>query len=82
MFDRQVLVSELPTNRISYLDVGFDFSSLPHHLLPLLDLFGAVLTEIGTEKLNYMEFAKEVAICTGGLNHSINTYTKREEPKR
>ena len=82
MFDQEILVNELPTNGITYLDIGFDFSSLPHHLLPLLDLFGAVLTEIGTEKLNYMQFAKEAGICTGGLSHSINTYTKREEPEK
>jgi len=82
MFDQQVLVNELPTNRISYLDIGFDFSCLPHRYLPLLDLFGAVLTEIGTEKLNYMQFAKEVGISTGGLNHSINAYVKRAEPEK
>jgi len=75
MFDQPVLVSELDTNRISYLDVGLDLGGLPDRYLPLLDLFGAIVTEIGTEKLNYMDFAKEVATCTGGLNHSVNTYT-------
>ncbi len=82
MFGQQVLVSDLPTNRITYLDIGFDFSCLPHRYLPLLDLFGAILTEIGTEKLDYMQFAKEVGICTGGLNHSINAYVKRAEPEK
>ena len=77
-----LLVNDLPTNRITYLDFGFDFSSLPHRFLPLLDLFGAVLTEIGTEKLNYMQFAKEAGICTGGINHSINTYSKKENPEK
>ncbi len=82
MFEHQVLVSELPTNRITYLDIGFDFSSLPHRYLPLLDLFGAIVTEIGTEKLNYMQFAKEAGISTGGLSHSINTYARRAEPDK
>ncbi len=77
MFGRQVLVSELATNRISYLDIGLDLGSLPHRFLPLLDLFGAIITEIGTENLNYAAFAKEVATCTGGLNHSINTYSRQ-----
>lgn len=75
-----LLVNELPTNRISYLDIGFDFSTLPHRYLPLLDLFGAIITEIGTEKLNYVQFAKKVGICTGGLSHSINTYARKTEP--
>ena len=74
-FGRQTLISELPTNRISYLDIGFDLSTLPDEYYPLLDLFGTIITEIGTSKLDYMQFAKEVATCTGGLNHSINTYT-------
>ena len=77
MFGQQVLVSQLPTNHISYLDIGFDFSRLPHRFLPLLDLFGAIITEIGTEELNYMQFAKMSGMYTGGLNHSINTYTQK-----
>ncbi len=77
MFGRQVLVNELPTKRISYLDIGLDLNCLPHRYLPLLDLFGAVITEIGTEKLNYVAFAKEVATCTGGLNHAINTFSRQ-----
>lgn len=81
MFGHNVLVSDLPTNRISYLDIGLDFSKLPHRYLPLLDLFGAVITEIGTDKLNYMQFAKQVATCTGGLSHAINTYARYANPE-
>lgn len=75
MFDQLTLISELPTNHITYLDIGFDLSSLPAKYFPLLDIFGTIITEIGTSRLNYMQFAKEIATCTGGLNHSINTYT-------
>lgn len=74
---REVLVSELLTNHISYIDTGFDFSVLPMRLLPWLDLFGTIVTEIGTEKMNYMQFAKEVATCTGNFSHSVNTYTRK-----
>ncbi|MBE0582890.1 MAG: insulinase family protein, partial [Desulfofustis sp.] len=80
MFAEQVLVSALPTDHITYLDIGLDLMHLPHRFLPLLDLFGAVVTEIGTERLSFSEFAKQVAICTGGLNHSINTYSKSGDP--
>ncbi len=80
MFGRQVLVSELPTNHISYIDVGFDISSLPPDLLPWLDLFGTIVTEIGTKRLNYQQFAKEIATCTGSFSHSITSYTKRQDP--
>jgi Zn-dependent M16 (insulinase) family peptidase len=80
LFGQQALISELPTNRISYLDIGFDLSHIPAEYLPLLDLFGTITTEIGTSKLDYMQFAKEIATCTGGLNHSVNTYTTYGEP--
>jgi hypothetical protein len=80
MFGREVLVSELLTNRISYVDVGFDFASIPTRLLPWLDLFGTIVTEIGTEKMGYMQFAKEVATCTGNFSHSISTYIRKDNP--
>ncbi|MDK9708292.1 MAG: insulinase family protein [Desulforhopalus sp.] len=80
MFGQQVLVSELATNHITYLDVGFDFSCLPPQLLPLLDLFGTIATEIGTKRLSYQQFAKEIATCTGAFSHTLTTYTNRRQP--
>ncbi|SDO66652.1 insulinase family protein [Desulforhopalus singaporensis] len=77
LFNREVLFSELPTNHISYLDIGFDISCLDPAHLPLLDLFATIVTEIGTEKLNYQQFAKKLATCTGSLNHSIMSYAKK-----
>ena len=81
LFGRQTLISELPTNRISYVDIGFDLSTLPARHLPLLDLFGTIITEIGTRRLNYVAFAKESATCTGGLSHAINAYTMHGSPE-
>ncbi|PHR28490.1 MAG: peptidase M16 [Desulfotalea sp.] len=78
MFNQQVLISELPTNHISYIDIGFDISTIPVSDLPLLDIFGTIITEIGTKRLNYQQFAKEVATCTGSLSYSLTSYTKKE----
>lgn len=80
MFGHSVILNELPTNHISYIDIGFDLRSLPQSLLPFLDVFGAVVTEIGTKRLNYMQFAKEINTCTGNFSHSLTTYTRRQEP--
>lgn len=77
MFDQEVLVSELPTNHISYFDAGFDARCLRPEELVFLDLFGTIVTEIGTEKLNYQQFAKAVATSTGGFSHSLSTYSHR-----
>ncbi len=80
LFGQEVLVSNLETNHITYLDIGFNFSSIPEQLLPWLDLFGTIVTEIGTEKMNYMQFAKEIATCTGNFTHSLNTYINKNKP--
>lgn len=80
LFGVETLTNDLPTNHISYIDVGFDIRCLPPHLLPYLDMFGTILTEIGTKRLDYMGFAKELATCTGNFTHSLNTYTRRENP--
>jgi presequence protease len=80
LFGRQLLVSELATNHITYLDVGFDFSCLPPELLPILDLFGTIATEIGSKRLSYQQFAKEIATCTGAFSHTLTTYTHRLQP--
>ncbi len=79
LFGRNVLINELETNHITYLDIGFDFSCIPENLLPWLDLFGTIITEIGTEKMDYMQFAKEIATCTGSFSHSLNTYVKKQQ---
>jgi presequence protease len=81
MFGHQILVSELATNHITYLDVGFDFSCLPPDLLPILDLFGTIVTEIGTKRLGFQQFAKVIATCTGSFSHSLTTYTHRLQPE-
>ena len=76
--DRPLLVSELATNGVVYFDIGFDCSALSVEDLLYLDLFGTIVTEIGTSKKNYMQFAKEVNLYTGGFNHSFQAYVKAE----
>ena len=74
LHDRPFLVNLLPTNGIAYIDFGFDCSGITVDMLPLLNLFGTIVTEIGTHSRNYMQFATELGINTGGFTHSFNTY--------
>ena len=77
MFDgTQVLVSALATEHISYVDMGFDISVVPSRLLPWLDLFATIVTEIGTRKMDFMHLARELGTCTGDFSHSFNSYSK------
>ena len=72
--DRPFLVNELVTSGVVYFDIGFDCSALSAGDLLYLDLFGIIVTELGTAKKNYMQFAKELNLYTGGFNHSFHTY--------
>jgi len=81
LHDRPFLVNRLPTNGIAYVDFGFDCSGLPAALLPVLNLFGTIVTEIGTHAKDYMQFASELGIYTGGFTHSFNTYTHIDKPE-
>ncbi|GAB4339168.1 MAG: insulinase family protein [Desulfobulbaceae bacterium] len=74
-----LLISELATNGISYIDFGLDCSVVPTDLLPLLTLFGTIITEIGTDTKDYMQFARETGTYTGGIDTSFNTYSRWPE---
>ncbi len=73
------LINDLPTNRISYLDMGFDLSTLPTALLSWLDIFATIVTEIGTQDMDFKRFAKEIATYTGSLSHSFSVYRQHDK---
>lgn len=78
--DILLIKSELDTNSISYIDIGFDCSGLSAKSLIYLDLFGTIVTEIGTGDMDYIQFAKQINILTGGFSHSFSTYTRQNDP--
>jgi Zn-dependent M16 (insulinase) family peptidase len=77
--DTELLISDLETNGICYLDFGLDCSALPLELLPYLDLFATILTEIGTKGKDYMQFAKAINLCTGDFSHTFQVYVRQGE---
>ena len=77
--EAELLVSDLETNGICYLDFGFDCSAVPADLLPYLDLFGTIITEIGTARKDYMQFAKAINLCTGDFTHSFQVHVRADD---
>ncbi|OQX11647.1 MAG: peptidase M16 [Desulfobulbaceae bacterium A2] len=77
---RELLVNELPTNGICYLDLGFDCADMPESLLPVLGLFGAIVTEVGTDSRDYVRFAKEINTWSGGFSSSFAAYSRIDQP--
>ncbi len=70
----QFMISELDTNSIMYMDFGLDCSAIGGDLLPWLDLFATIAAEIGTTGRDYIRFAKDINIYTGGFSHSFATH--------
>ena len=67
MQDSQVLYHDLFTNGIVYLDLGFDLHTLPRELLPLTEIFGRALFEMGTDTEDYVKFSQRIGKSTGGI---------------
>lgn len=68
--DGQLLYHDLFTNGIVYLDLGFDLHTVPQELLPYVHLFGRSLTEMGTEREDFVKLAQRIGRKTGGIWHS------------
>ncbi len=71
----KILYHDLFTNGIFYLDVGFDLHALPQELLAYLPLFSRCLTQIGTEKENFVQLLQRIGQKTGGIGTSRYTST-------
>ncbi|MCI5220850.1 MAG: peptidase M16, partial [Candidatus Electrothrix sp. LOE2] len=75
------IANELDTNAIAYIQIGLDCSAISAELLPWLDQFATIATEIGTGSRDYMRFAKDINICTGGFSHSFANYQQMNAPE-
>lgn len=65
---------EIDTNGIGYLDLLFDLSGVPEHLLPYVGMLQSVLGIIDTEHYDYGELFNEINVHTGGIGTSLELY--------
>jgi Zn-dependent M16 (insulinase) family peptidase len=63
----EILYHDLFTNGIVYLDLGLNLRTLPQELLPYVNLFGRSLTEMGTEREDYVKLSQRIGRKTGGV---------------
>ncbi|HWJ87638.1 MAG TPA: insulinase family protein [Pelagibacterium sp.] len=64
----RTLYHDLPTNGIVYLDLGFDFKSLPRELLSYIPLFSRALKQTGTSQSDFVALTQRIGRSTGGIN--------------
>lgn len=70
-----LLFHDLFTNGIVYLDLAFDLRALPAELLPFVPLFARALTEMGTEREDFVRLVQRIGRDTGGVYASAMTAT-------
>ena len=76
------LSHDLFTNDVIYMDIAFDMRSIPKDLLHLVPLFCRSLTQMGTEKENFIELTERIGRKTGGLSVSpfVSSIKGSDEP--
>ncbi len=77
----EVLVHDLFTNGITYLDVGFDLHALRPGLLPYVSLFSRALLEMGTESEDYVSLSQRISRKTGGIHPAFFLSSARGNPR-
>jgi presequence protease len=74
--ESRVLYHDLFTNGIVYLDLGFDLHTLPGELIPLAEIFGRALFQMGTKAEDYVKFSQRIGKNTGGIHtDTVSTAT-------
>jgi Zn-dependent M16 (insulinase) family peptidase len=77
----KLLYHDLFTNGIVYLDLCFDLHGLSPELLPYAKLFIQALTEMGTEKEDFVKLSQRIGRTTGGIYPSSFLSAKRDDPE-
>lgn len=77
--DTTLLVHDIFTNGIGYLNLVFDLSKVPGRLFPYIGILKSVLMMVNTENYSYGELFHEVNIHTGGIRFAVNTYTDADD---
>lgn len=73
--DAELLISKEFTNSLFNIGLGVDLSVIPIDLLPYVNMFTSLLTEIGTKNRDYLRLSKELSSYVGAMGHSVNTHT-------
>ncbi|MBI5426728.1 MAG: insulinase family protein [Nitrospinae bacterium] len=66
----KILFHDLFTNKIAYLQVGFDTRSVPLDKIQYLPLLGKLMLGMGSQRRSYVEISQAIGIHTGGIRSS------------
>jgi presequence protease len=66
-----VMMHDIFTNGIAYLDLAFDVSDVSEDFQPYIPLLAKLIANMGAAGLNYEEMAKRIVLKTGGVGYHL-----------
>ena len=76
----KVLLSNVETNGIAYVNLLFDVSTVPQDKLPYLYLLGDLIGSVDTEVRGYADVANQQNLVTGGLSFDVAGFSRKGDP--
>lgn len=76
--DFKILFHTMDTNKIIYLDLMFDTTTVPQEMISYISLLSNIIGKISTKNHNYEQLSNEVSIYTGGIRFNTEVYTARD----
>ncbi|MCL1631695.1 insulinase family protein [Sporolactobacillus sp. CPB3-1] len=75
----KTLYHDLETNKIAYVSLYFDASSVSADKLPYLSLLQEILGRVDTENYAYSDLVNEINIQTGGIGFDNQTFSDKSD---
>lgn len=80
--DNKIVISDLVTNDIVYLQINFDLSGLPRHLWQILPMYVDAFSKFGAAEFDFAAIAKKRSAATGSLRASYYFTTSVNDPRK
>ena len=74
-----VLIHDIPTNGIDYVNLIFDIGHIPEEDIPYLGILSEVIGSMDTAAYSYSELNDEVNLSTGGITTAIMIYGREQK---
>ena len=74
-----MLLHDLETKQIAYLEFVFDAEHISEEELPYLGILSSVLGYVDTEHYSFRELSNEINIHTGGIDSRVSIFTDHSE---
>jgi hypothetical protein len=76
-YGTKVLFHPMFTNKIAYIDLFFDTTTVEQDLLPYVGLLADVLGKIGSSNYSYTDLSNEININTGGIEFLADAFAEK-----